>query len=319
MDKVISLSEPRLPQDKPSTRGAIGWFRTLRGRRTLTGYIFIGPFILGVLVWVLIPALTAIWLVFHDWNLISPASYSGLDNILRLGGDKLFWQALKVTTLYTLAAVPLGLLVSFIMALLINQKMRGIALFRTIYYLPSITPAVASAVLWAWIFNTEFGLLNAMFHYVGLPKIRWLQEPEWALPALIFMSLWTVGGAMIIFLAGLQGIPEVFYEAAKIDGAGRWAQLRHITIPLISPTIFFNLVIGIITSFQVFTAALLITNGGPQNATMFFVLYLYRVGFRFLEMGYAATLSWVLFFVIMLLTALMFKTVGRQVFYQEDV
>ena len=158
-----------------------------------------------------------------------------------------------------------------------------------------------------------------MFHYVGLPKIHWLQEPEWALPALILMSLWTVGGAMIIFLAGLQGIPEVFYEAAKIDGAGRLAQLRYITIPLISPTIFFNLVIGIINSFQVFTAAILITDGGPQNATMFFVLYLYRVSFRFLEMGYAATLSWVLFFILMLLTWLMFKTVGRQVYYQEDV
>jgi multiple sugar transport system permease protein len=319
MDKAISLSEPRLPQDRPSTKGAIGWFRTLRGRRTVMGYIFISPFILGVLVWVLIPALTAIWLVFQDWNLISPAKYSGLDNILRLGGDKLFWQALKVTTIYTLASVPLGLVLSFTLALLINQKVRGIALFRTIYYLPSIMPAVASAVLWAWIFNTEFGLLNTMFRYVGLPKIHWLQEPEWALTALILMSLWSVGAAMIIFLAGLQGIPETLYEAAKIDGAGRWAQLRHITIPLMSPTIFFNLVIGIINSFQVFTAALIMTGGGPQDATLFFVLYLYRVGFRFLEMGYAATLSWVLFFILMLMTLLVFKTVGRQVHYQEDV
>ncbi len=319
MDKVISLSELRLPQDRPSTRGAMGWFRTLRGRRTVMGYIFIGPFILGVLFWVLIPALTAMWLVFQDWNLISPASYIGLDNILRLGGDKLFWQALKVTTIYTVVSVPLGLLFSFGLALLINQKVRGIALFRTVYYLPVIVPAVANAVLWSWIFNTEFGLLNVMLHYVGLPKIPWLVQPEWALPALILMSLWSVGGAMIIFLAGLQGIPEVLYEAAKIDGAGRLAQLRHITIPLISPTLFFNLVIGIIDSFQVFTTAILITDGGPQNATMFFVLYLYRVSFRFLEMGYAATLSWVLFFILMLLTLLMFKTMGRQVFYQEDV
>ncbi len=319
MDKVISLSEPRFPQDRPSIKGAIGWFRTLRGRRTVMGYIFIGPFILGVLVWVLIPALTALWLVFQEWNLISPASYTGLANVLRLGEDKLFWQALKVTTIYTLASVPLGLVISFSLALLINQKVRGIALFRTIYYLPSIVPAVANAVLWTWIFNSEFGLLNSMFHYVGLPKIRWLQEPEWALPALIMMSLWSVGGAMIIFLAGLQGIPEVLYEAAKIDGAGRLAQLRHITIPLMSPTILFNLVIGIINSFQVFTAALIITGGGPQNATMVFVLYLYRVGFRFLEMGYAATLSWVLFFILMVLTLFVFRTVGRQVHYQEDV
>jgi multiple sugar transport system permease protein len=283
------------------------------------GYIFISPFILGVLFWVLIPALTAIWLVFQDWNLVAPARYIGLNNISRLGGDKLFWQAIKVTTIYTLTAVPLGLLMSFSLALLINQKVRGIALFRTIYYMPTIVPVIANAMLWTWIFNTEFGLLNAMLHYIGLPKIGWLAEPEWALPALILMSLWSVGGAMIIFLAGLQGIPEVLYEAAKIDGAGRWAQLRHITIPLISPTLFFNLVIGIIDSFQVFAVALLLTDGGPQNATLLFVLYLYRVGFRFLEMGYAATLSWVLFFILMLLTVFVFKTVGRQVYYQEDV
>ncbi len=319
MGKVISLSEPQSPPDRPSTGGAMGWFRTLHGRRTLTGYIFISPFILGFLIWVLIPAMTALWLVFHDWNLVSSPTYSGLDNIVRLGGDKLFWQALKVTTIYTLASVPLGLVLSFIMALLINQKVRGIALFRTIYYLPSIVPAVASAVLWTWIFNTEFGLLNVVLRYVGLPKVHWLEEPEWALPALILMSLWSVGAAMIIFLAGLQGIPEGLYEAAKIDGADRLAQLRHITIPLMSPTIFFNLVIGVINSFQVFTAAILITDGGPQNATLFFVLYLYRVSFRFLEMGYAATLSWVLFFILMVLTWLMFKTVGQQVHYQEDV
>jgi multiple sugar transport system permease protein len=316
MGKVMSLSEPRLPQDRPSTGGALGWFRTLRGRRTVIGYIFISPFILGVLFWVLIPALTAIWLVFHDWNLISPARYSGLDNVIRLWGDRLFWQALKVTTIYTVFSVPLSLVISFCLALLINQPLRGIALFRTIFYLPSIMPVVAAAVLWAWIFNTEFGLLNIVLRYFGLPKIGWLLQPGWALPALILMSLWSVGAPMIIFLAGLQGIPEVLYEAAKIDGAGRLAQLRYITIPLMMPTIFFNLVIGIINSFQVFTAALIMTGGGPQNATLFFVLYLYQVGFRFLEMGYAATLSWVLFFILMVLTWFVFKTVGRQVHYE---
>jgi multiple sugar transport system permease protein len=282
----------------------------------VAGYIFISPFILGVLLWVLIPALTAVWLVFHDWNLITPATYTGLENVVRLGGDKLFWQALKVTTVYTLFSVPLSLIISFGLALLINQPLRGIALFRTIFYLPSIMPVVAAAVLWAWIFNTEFGLLNIVMRALGLPKIGWLQQPEWALPALILMSLWSVGAPMIIFLAGLQGIPETFYEAAKIDGAGRWDQLRHITIPLMTPTIFFNLVIGIINSFQVFTSALIMTGGGPQNATLFFVLYLYQVGFRFLEMGYAATLSWVLFLILMVLTWFVFKTVGRQVHYE---
>ncbi len=316
MDNGVNLSELQFPAHRYSITGTIGWFRTLRGRRTVAGYIFISPFILGVLLWVLIPALTAVWLVFHDWNLISPARYSGLDNMARLGTDKLFWQSLKVTTIYTVFSVPLSLVISFCLALLINQPLRGIALFRTVFYLPSIMPVVAAAVLWAWIFNTEFGLLNILMRSVGLPKIGWLQQPEWALPALILMSLWNVGAPMVIFLAGLQGIPEVFYEAAKIDGAGRWAQLRYITIPLTTPTIFFNLVIGIINSFQAFTAALIMTGGGPQNATLFFVLYLYQVGFRFLEMGYAATLAWVLFFILMVLTWFVFKTVGRQVHYE---
>lgn len=319
MDEAISLSESRLPQNRPPLIRGIRWFRTLRGRRTLTGYLFISPFILGVLLWVVLPALTAVWLVFQDWNLIRPAQYVGLDNIARLFSDRLLRQSLRVTSIYTLVSVPLGLLLSFVLALLINQKMRGIAIFRTIYYLPTVMPAVANAVLWAWILNTDFGLLNALLHYLGLPKIRWLQEPEWALPALILISLWSVGGAMIIFLAGLQNIPEVFYEAAKIDGAGRWPQLRYITLPLMSPVIFFNLVIGIINSFQVFTAVFLITNGGPQNATLFYVLYQYRVGFRQLEMGYAAALSWLLFLIVLMLTLLVFKTVGNRVYYQEDV
>jgi multiple sugar transport system permease protein len=251
--------------------------------------------------------------------LISPARFVGLANLSRLFSDSLLRQSLKVTLTYTLVSVPLSLILSFTLALLINQKLRGMSIFRTIYYLPTVVPAVANAVLWAWILNTDFGLLNALLHYVGLPKVPWLQDPDWALPAFILISLWNLGGAMIIFLAGLQGIPEVFYEAAKIDGAGRWAQLRNITIPLMSPVLFFNLVIGIINSFQVFTIGLLVTNGGPQNATLFYVLYQYRVGFRQLEMGYAAALSWLLFLIVMILTVFVFKTVGNRVYYQEDV
>ncbi|MCB9149797.1 MAG: sugar ABC transporter permease [Caldilineaceae bacterium] len=286
-------------------------------RRTVTGYLFISPFILGFLLWFLIPALTAVWLTFTDWNLIRPPRYVGLDNILQLGRDTLFWQSLKVTTIFTLASVPVGLVVSFLLALLMNTRVRGISLFRTIYYLPSIVPAVASAVLWAWIFNTDFGLANVVLTALGLPKIQWLQDPSWALPALIIMSLWGLGATMVIYLAGLQGIPTVFYEAAEIDGAGRWAQLRHITIPLMSPVIFFNLIIGIIGTFQVFTAGFLITDGGPQNSTLFYVLYLYRNGFEFLKMGYSAALAWVLFFIIMALTLFVFKYVGGLVHYED--
>jgi multiple sugar transport system permease protein len=292
------------------------WFKTPHGRRTINGYLFIMPFILGVLLWVVYPAGMAAWLAFQKWNLITPPEFVGLDNFKTMFADKLFWQSLRVTFTYTFVSVPAGLVIAFLMALLINTKVKGLALFRTIYYLPSIVPAVANAVLWAWIFNTDFGLLNAILNYFKIPKIAWLQQPEWALPALILMSLWSVGSTMIIFLAGLQGIDDVYYEAAKIDGAGSFHQLIHITIPMMSSVIFFNLILGVIGSFQVFTAGYLITSGGPQNATLFYVLYLYRMGFQNLKMGYAAALSWVLFFIILIFTLIIFKTVGKRVYYQ---
>jgi len=316
MGKALGVAEITSPQDYSWFNRFRHWFRTPGGRRAITGYLFISPFILGVLFWVLYPALMAAWLTFQQWNLITPAKYIGIQNFTTMAGDTLFWQALKVTFVFTIFSVPLSLLISFMMALLINTKVRGIALFRTIYYLPSIVPAVANAVLWAWILNTDFGLLNAFLNFLGFPKVAWLQQPEFALPAMILMSLWGVGQAMIIFLAGLQGIDDVYYEAAKIDGAGVWAQMFHITIPMMSSVIFFNLILGMIGSFQVFTAGYLITNGGPQNATLFYVLYLYRVGFQYLKMGYASALSWVLFFIILFFTVIVFRTVGRRVYYQ---
>jgi multiple sugar transport system permease protein len=293
----------------------VRWLRKPVGRRTIVGYIFIAPFILGFLLWFLIPALTSLWMAFQDWNMIKPPQFVALNNFKDLFRDKLFWQSLKVTTTYTAISVPLTMVLAFLLALLMNTKVRGITVFRTIYYMPSIVPAVANAVLWAWILNSEFGLLNAFLHFLGLPKIMWLQEPEWALPALILMSLWGLGGPMVIYLAGLQGIPNEFYEAAEIDGAGGWAKLWHVTIPLMSPVIFFSLVMGIIGTFQVFTAGYLITNGGPQNATLFYVLYLYRNAFQYLKMGYAAALAWVLALVIMGLTALIFRGLGGRVYY----
>jgi multiple sugar transport system permease protein len=316
MGRALEISELRSPRINVRLGRLLHWFKTPSGRRTVTGYLFISPFILGVMFWVLYPAGMAAWLTFQDWDLITPAKYVGLKNWQTMFSDPLFWQSLKVTSTFTFVSVPLSLILSFSMALLINTKVRGIALFRTIYYLPTIIPAVANAVLWAWILNTDFGLLNGVLHDFGLPRIPWLQKPALALPALILMSLWVVGQPMIIFLAGLQGIDDVYYEAARIDGAGRWAQLVHITIPMMSSVIFFNLILGVINSFQVFTAVYLITNGGPQNATLVFVLYLYRVGFQFLKMGYAAALAWVLFLIILFFTAIIFRTVGRRVYYE---
>ncbi len=294
------------------------WFRRASVRRTLIGYVFVAPFILGVLFWVVAPASTAAWLAFQQWDMIKPSRFVGFDNFVMLFEDKLFLQSLKVTAVYTLVSVPLGMIAGFSIALLMNAKVRGIEFFRTIYYIPSIVPAVANAVLWAWILNSEFGLLNAALRAVGLPKILWLQRPEWALPALILMSLWGVGGAMVIYLAGLQGIPDVYYEAADIDGAGPLRKLWTITIPLMSPVIFFNLIMGIIGTFQIFTAGYLITSGGPQNATLFYVLYMYRNLFEYRKMGYASVLAWVLFFILAGLTALIFRGERSRVYYEAS-
>src|SRR5664279_4605023 len=207
---------------------------TMAQRRTLVGYIFIMPFILGFLFWFLIPALASVYLTFQKWNLISPPQFVGLQNIQHLFNDPLLPQSLKATFLYSFISVPLSLILSFFLATLINRQFRGIAIFRTIYYLPSIVPAIATALLWAWMFNTEFGLVNVIVRAFGGAKIPWLQSTTWAIPAFIVLSLWSAGGPMIIFLAGLQGIPDIYYEAAQIDGAGPWAKLRYVTLPLLS-------------------------------------------------------------------------------------
>ena len=298
-------------------RSPLPWYRSSRSQRVVTGYLFISPFILGFALWFLIPALVALWLVFQDWNLIRSPSFIGIGNIRRLFADPLFVKSLVVTSYYTFVSVPLQLVLAFLLALLLNAKVRGIAFFRTIFYLPSIVPAVANAVLWAFILNPEFGLLTPILRYFGLPKILWFQDPEWAMPAMILMSLWGLGGAMVIYLAGLQGIPESLFEAADIDGAGRMTKMVFVTLPLMSPVIFFNLIMGLIGSFQIFTAGYLITNGGPQNATLFYVLYTYRTAIEYLDMGYAAVLSWILFFLLLLLSLLVFRYVGRLVHYED--
>jgi ABC-type sugar transport system permease subunit len=292
---------------------------TLSQRRTITGYIFIMPFILGFLFWFLIPALVSVYLTFQKWNLISPPQYVGLQNIQHLFDDPLLFQSLKATFVYTFLSVPLSLILSFFLASLINRQFRGISIFRTIYYMPSIVPAIANALLWAWMFNTEFGLINVVVRALGGSKIPWLQSTGWAIPAFVILTLWGSGGPMIIFLAGLQGIPDIYYEAAEIDGAGRWAKLRHVTLPLMSPIIFFNLVLGLINTFQIFTIAYLITGGtgGPENATLFLVLYIYRTGFRNQNMGYAAAVSWVLFIILTILSFIVFKYLGSRVYYEN--
>ncbi len=290
---------------------------SFRKRQILAGYLFITPVILGYLIWVAGPMLAAIWLSLTEWDMLRPATFVGLSNYQQMLHDDLFWKSLAVTFYFTFVSVPLSLILSFALALLVNVNLRGISIFRMLFYLPSIVPLVVSAVLWLWIFNSELGLLNAVLHSFGLPKVLWFQDSNWAMPALIIMSQWSIGGSMIIFLAGLQGIPEHLYEAAEIDGANYWQRFWNVTIPMMSPVIFFNLVIGLIAAFQTFVPGYLMTQGGPQNATLFYGLYIFRSAFRDFKMGYAAALSLVLFTIVLLLSLFVFRYLGRLVYYEE--
>ena len=290
---------------------------SLRKRGILAGYLFIAPVILGYLIWVAGPMLMAIWLSLTEWDMLRPATFVGLSNYQQMLHEDLFWKSLGVTFYFTLVSVPLSLVLSFAIAMLVNVNVRGIALFRMLFYLPSIVPLVVNAVLWLWIFNSELGLLNALIHWFGLPKVLWLQDSRWSLPALIMMSQWSIGGSMVIFLAGLQGIPQHLYEAAEIDGASYWQRFWNVTIPMMSPVIFFNLVIGLIAALQNFVPGYLMTQGGPENSTLFYGLYIFWSAFRDFKMGYAAALSLVLFAIVLLLSVFVFRYLGRLVYYEE--
>jgi multiple sugar transport system permease protein len=289
----------------------------MRQRSMLAGYLFILPVVLGYLIWVAGPMVIAVWLSLTDWDLLRKPNFIGLENYRTMLQNDLFWKSLGVTFYFTLVSVPLSLVLSFALAMLMNVKVRGIAFFRVLFYMPSIVPAVANAVLWVWVLNSEFGLLNVLMRWLGLPKVLWLQDSVWAMPSLILMSLWGIGGAMVIYLAGLQGIPQHLYEAAEIDGANYWNRFRHVTIPMMSPVIFFNLVIGLVAALQTFTQGYLITKGGPENSTLFYGLYIYRSAFRDFKMGYAASLSWVLFAIVLALSLFIFRYLGNLVYYEE--
>ena len=291
--------------------------RRRRIQRTLAGYFFISPGLLGLALFLVGPLIYSFWLSLTEWDIISPPVFVGLENFrTAFLDDKLFWVSLYVTVRYTLVAVPLTLLAALAAALLLDLNLLGISGFRAIYYLPAMTPAVASVVLWRWIFNSEFGLLNYILDFVGLPKVEWLISADVVMYSFWIMALWSIGPMMIIFLAGLHGVPRTLYEAAEVDGANAWRKLWAVTIPQLSPVILFNLVIGLINTFQVFTAGYLLTAGGPKNATLFYVLYTYRNAFEWLKMGYAASLSWVLFAIVMVMTLFIFRSLGRAVHYE---
>lgn len=280
------------------------------------GLLFTSPFILGVLALWVGPMLYSLYLILHDWNMLTAPKFIGLGNFERMLNDPLVGKSLVNTAYYTFLGVPLQLLVAFSLAVMLNQQIRGLGIYRTVYYLPSITPAVAFAVVWIQILNPEFGVLNQVLSWFGLGPVNWLFNPAWSKPALIIMILWLTGFQMIIFLAGLQSVPKELQEAAEIDGANTWRRFVTVTIPIISPIILFNMIISIIGSFQVFTAVFIMTDGGPQDSTLFMVLYLYRNAFELFKMGYAASLAWVLFLIIMTFTAIQFFFANRWVYYE---
>lgn len=254
--------------------------------------------------------------------------FSGIPEFLRTGdqrqlGDPLFWKSLQVTLYYAALALPLNLLIGFLLALMLNQKLPGVNLWRTIYFLPSIIAGVAVTLLWVRIFNPRMGILNQFLQNVlGIQNPPgWLQDPEWAVPSLVIMGLWGVGGSMIIYLAGLQGISTDLYDASKVDGANSRQRLRHVTLPMMTPVLFFNLVLGMIATFQYFTEVYVATggSGGPQRSTLFYNLYLYQNAFRYFEMGYASTMAWVLFVIVLALTALIFRSSAAWVHYEGQL
>ncbi len=286
-------------------------------RETITFYLLISPWLLGLLFFTLGPIIASLWISFLQWDLISPAKFVGFRNYVEMfTGDELFWQSLKVTLIYVAVRVPAALVVALILAILMNQKVPGIGVFRTIYYLPSVVSGVAVSMLWVWMFNSNFGLVNGMLAEMGIHGPGWFADPKWSLPTMILISLYSVGATAIIFLAGLKNIPISLYEAAELDGAGTLQQFFRITLPQLTPTILFNLLMNMIASFQTFTEALIITGGGPVNSTLFYNLYLYQNAFTYSKLGYASSLAWVLFTITLICAYYIFVSSGRWVHYE---
>jgi len=299
---------------------------SLRRRESLWGYLLISPWIIGFILFTVGPMIASLVFSFADYNITSPPTNFGFSNYIKLfTSDPDFWHSLGITASYAIIAIPLNLIFGFALAFLLNQKVRGLAFWRTIFYIPSVLAGVAVAILWGLIFNPKFGILNWVLGLFGIHGPGWLSSPDWAVPALILMSLWSVGGGMIIYLSGLQSIPTTLYEASELDGANGWQQFFKITIPLMSPVIFYNLVIGIIGTFQYFTEVYVLTSGltggvgGPAKSTLFYNVYLYSTAFRYRNMGYASALAWVLFIIVLFLTLLVFRSSAAWVYYEGEL
>jgi multiple sugar transport system permease protein len=303
----------------PISRTSIGGPRwRMRHREALDGYLCILPWLIGFSCFTAVPLVAGLGISLTQWQILTPAQWSGGANFVRLVHDPLFWTTVYNTAYISLISVPLQLVLALGLALAMNVRLRGIAVYRLLFYLPSQTPLVASALLWLWILNPDYGLANILLGTLGAPHLQWFFDPQLSKPAIILVSLWGVGNAMMVFLAGLQGVPETLYEAAEIDGASGWVRFRQITLPMLSPVIFFNLIIGVIASFQAyFTLVYFTTDGGPVNTTLIYILYLYQKAFQDFNMGYASTLAVVLFLIVLALTAVQFRLARLWVYYES--
>jgi multiple sugar transport system permease protein len=301
-----------------------GWLASKNKRSELSAaFLFLLPSVLGFIIFMVGPLLTSLGVSFLEWNLLTPPKWLGLDNFIKLASDEDFWHSLRATLYYILGSVPLGMVLSLALALALNQKLRGIGIYRTLYFIPVVSSMIAVALMWRWMYNPTSGILNyaldQFFKFLHLPLTPpdWLQSRTWAMPAIILMSVWkSLGYNMVLFLAGLQGIPTHLYEAAEIDGATHWHKFRSITLPLLTPTTFFIVIISIIGSFQIFEQAYIMTRGGPARATVTTVYYIYENGFQWYKMGYASAVAWVLFALILVVTLVQWRYQDRWVFYE---
>jgi multiple sugar transport system permease protein len=304
---------------QPGGGARSGWRLSRRARNNIAGFLFISPWLIHFCSLIAFAMLFSLGISLTETDLLTGFRFVAFDNYARMWSDPLFWKALQVTAYYTFALVPTSIAVSLAIALLMNQKVAFLGFWRTLYYLPSVVQGIAVTLLWGYVLNPRFGLLNLSLARLGIEGPRWMYSEEWAVPGLILMGVWGAGGGMLLYLAGLQSIPTQLYEAAEIDGASSLQRFRHITIPMLTPTIYFNLLINIIGSFQLFTQVFVLSNGGPNNATLTQVLYLYRKGFQDFQFGYASALAWALFLVIMLFTILVVRSSSSWVHYEGEL
>nr|PZN58634.1 MAG: ABC transporter permease [Chloroflexota bacterium] len=296
--------------------------RTTHYRRAeaITGVLMASPWIIGFLVFVVGPMIYSLYLSMTRWDLFTPPRWIGLENYQQLlFNDPTFFQSLKITTIYAFVGVPLQVALGLVLATLLNQKIRFLSFFRSVYYLPSVIGGISVAIMFRWIFGTQFGLINSALRVIGIEGPSWLGDPNWVIVSFILMSLWGSGSSMLINLGALQNIPTELYEAADVDGAGTLAKFFRITIPMMTPVIFFNMVIGIIHALQEFVLPFVMTGGGPADASLFLVLYLYRNAFQFFQMGYASAIAWLLFFYILVLTLLIVRSSRAWVYYEGAI